>query len=282
MSLNTKIMKTIWAHSEGENVFLPRAFDGVWHEGLPHVPEIALYPTLGVGEQYFTPLRFNGQRKRGLVGKPGVIFADVDEVSEKTSAGLLELPPSVIIKSSPGHAHVYWFLDQTVNPLDWEPHARGWTHEIGADPGGWDLTQVLRVPGTKNGKYDPPHTVYVQLFKPDRIYPLDAFPQLDVLRSVAGDEPVPDREKRDSYWYRSSVINIIPLSAQYWLSVSPLELTALGKIDRSKVLWALYKQLHASGFTREEIFQLTYFSAVNKFKDHPGRLWGEIKKATLA
>jgi hypothetical protein len=282
MNLNITVMNTIWEHSEGEHVFLPRALDGVWHEGKPHVPEIVLYPTLGMGEQYFTPLRFNGQRKRGLVGKPGVIFADVDEVSEKTRAGLLELPPSVIIKSSPGHAHVYWFLTQPVAPHLWEPHARGWTHEIGADPGGWDLTQVLRIPGTQNGKYDPSHTVYVQLFKPDRIYPLEAFPPLLVARSVAGNEPVPDQAKRDSYWNRSSVINVIPLSAQYWLSVSPLELTALGKIDRSKILWGLYKQLHAAGFTREEIFQLTYFSAVNKFKDHPGRLWAEIGKATLA
>lgn len=275
MSLNITVVNTIWGHSEGDHVFMPVSLDGVWHEGEPRSPLLENY-SAGPGEHYFSPLRFNGTRKRGLVGKPGVIFADFDRPVDE-----FPLPPSVIIKSSYHNGHVYWFLDKPADPLEWERHARGWTHMIGADPGGWDLTQVLRVPGTLNGKYDPPQLVRVQLFKPDRIYKLEQFPQSDVLRSVSGDDPLPDEEKRNSYLYRALQINNLPLSAHYWLTVKDDELKNLGRIDRSKILWGLYKQLHEAGFTQDEIYQLCYFSAVNKFRDHPGRLWQEIKKATI-
>lgn len=32
-------------------------------------------------------------------------------------------------------------------------------HEPGADKGGWDVTQVLRLPGTRNHKHSPPHPI---------------------------------------------------------------------------------------------------------------------------
>ena len=277
-----EVVNSIWSRSEGQFVYLPRALNGTWYEGSPQTPGAQIYgPT--TGENYFTPLRYNGLRKRALVGKPGVIFADVDQVSEKTLAGLAEVPPSVIIKSSPGHAHVYWYLDEPVEPQLWEPHARGWTHRIDADPGGWDLTQVLRVPGTLNGKYAPKHQVYVQLFAPDRTYALESFgPPMLVSHSVSGDNPAPDKARRDSFLYRANAIGTVPLSAQYWLTVTPAELTVLGKVDRSKILWGLYKQLYEAGFTREEIFQLTFFSAVNKHRDTPSKLWDEIGKAAIS
>jgi hypothetical protein len=122
----------------------------------------------------------------------------------------------------------------------------------------------------------------VQLFKPDRVYPLDAFRNMPTLRSESGSDPIPDPEKSRSYYNRAFELGTLPLSVRYWLTVSAEDLKVLGKIDRSKVLWGLYKQLHEAGFTPEEIFQMTYYSAINKFVDHPGRLWAEIGKATLA
>lgn len=274
---NNDVLNAIHARSEGKLVYYPQSVDGRWVEGEGVAPlnEIPRF-NLRRGDQYFSPLRFNGPRRRGAVGKPGVIFADIDNPTDS-----FPLPPSVLIVSSPGHGHGYWFLDEPVDPIEWEPHARGFSQELGADPGGWDLTQVLRVPGTPNHKYSPAHNVHVRLYEPGRIYKLGEFPAVTVHRSIAGDDPPPDRKKRDSYYERAVAIGTLPLSVRYWLTVTPEELKNLGKIDRSKIMWGVYKTLFEAGFTPDEIFQLTYFSAANKFRDHPGRLWGEINKAAI-
>ena len=76
----------IWGASEGENVFFPTMRDGVWTEGGKWRPE-DLIPSAGNDlydftadntDYYFSPLRYNGLRKKGLLGNPGVIFADMD------------------------------------------------------------------------------------------------------------------------------------------------------------------------------------------------------------
>src|SRR3546814_7114824 len=57
--------------------------------------------------------------------------------------------PTIAIESSPGRFVGIWVLD---GPMDEELNRR-LTYHVGADHGGWDLTQVLRFPGTKNYKY---------------------------------------------------------------------------------------------------------------------------------
>ncbi len=71
----------------------------------------------------------------------------------------------------------------------------------------------------------------------------------------------------------------LPLTARYWLTASPEQIEALGKIDRSAVMWQVEKSLISSGFTIEETYQLMYFTAINKWKDQPEKLWMEIIKA---
>lgn len=272
------IMNEVWGMSEGKYVFLPQQKAGVWQEG-PAYDALGTHFTgqaPGV-DHYFTPLVYTGtQRRKGMLGRPGVIFADLDgdHIEEP------RLKPSLIIATSPNHYHAYWFLNEPVEAVDWEGAAKGWSQEIGADPGGWDATQVLRVPSTFNYKYNPPHGIYVQSFEPGYTYDLEQFPRARVeMNSVLEPEPLPSKTET-AYLIRAGIEDDrLPLSVRYWLTITPGQLLSLGRIDRSAIMWEVERQLIRSGYSSYEIFHLMYHAAINKYNGRPDRLWKEIARA---
>jgi hypothetical protein len=67
--------------------------------------------------------------------------------------------PTAIIESSPGRLQMWWRLDSDVPPETGEDLNRRLAYAMRADKGGWDLTQLMRLPGTKNHKYPERPTV---------------------------------------------------------------------------------------------------------------------------
>jgi len=65
-----------------------------------------------------------------------------------------ELEPTAVVESSPGRYHCYWRLTDSIAPESAELLNRRMALEIGADTSGFDLTQLLRVPGTTNHKHE--------------------------------------------------------------------------------------------------------------------------------
>lgn len=65
--------------------------------------------------------------------------------------------PTISVQSSPGNRHLYWALRTPLTPQQAEAYNRRLTYTIGADPGGWPLAALMRLPGTENQKY-PGHT----------------------------------------------------------------------------------------------------------------------------
>lgn len=69
-------------------------------------------------------------------------------------------PPSVVVDSGGGY-HAYWLLKEpyTITSDAVLQAARAiqdrWVGLVGGDPGVKDLTRILRVPGSRNFKYDP-------------------------------------------------------------------------------------------------------------------------------
>jgi hypothetical protein len=57
--------------------------------------------------------------------------------------------PTAVVKSSPGREQFYWRLSMPVPPEMGEGLNRRLAYALGADKSGWDLTQLLRPPGTK-------------------------------------------------------------------------------------------------------------------------------------
>lgn len=119
-------------------------------------------PDPALGDVYFCPNLFSRPRRRkGLVLPSCWLYADLDDVrppevdkSQRDGGdGSPVLVPTIAWESSPGRFQALWHIDKY---LPEESHSRvnqKLTYSLGADKGGWDITQVLRVPGTINHKY---------------------------------------------------------------------------------------------------------------------------------
>jgi hypothetical protein len=102
------------------------------------------------------------------------------------------LAPTALVESSPGHFHVYYRLSTAIPPEFAEDLNKRLALEIGADPSGFDLTQLLRVPGTVNHKYpDAPVVRILELngghaYSPRELE--EALPEIAMKREPQGRE----------------------------------------------------------------------------------------------
>jgi P4 family phage/plasmid primase-like protien len=113
------------------------------------------------------------------------LYADFDVAGEDPQATLARIEaiqpaPSVIVASGGGF-HAYWLLTEPFHIGDddsralWAEVQRWWVRHVGADPAACDLARLLRVPGTLNGKYDPPRPVYFVRCDLDALHDPDVF-----------------------------------------------------------------------------------------------------------
>lgn len=99
--------------------------------------------------------------------KPGA-YATTAEAADALKAFLRATtlpPPTLLVGSGGGGFHAHWVLDRALGVDEWRPLAVALAqaakhHGFVIDPGvSTDAARVLRVPGTKNFKYDPPRDV---------------------------------------------------------------------------------------------------------------------------
>ena len=112
-----------------------------------------------------------------------VVWAEFDN-GEKLPEGLPQ--PSIIVESSPGHWHVYWLLSEPEDPYKVEELNRRIAYKYGADGSGWDLSQVLRIPGTTNNKYEDSPTVRLVKLDDTVVYSFDVLSALVPVLSDKG------------------------------------------------------------------------------------------------
>jgi hypothetical protein len=163
-------------------------------------------PPAGWHDVYFAvhPLRSAGTasersgQNAERVGAVGCLYADFD--AKHQAGGMdgvmahiatLPLRPSILVATG-GGVHAYWLFDKPVaittpeRRTKMERAQRLWVDAIvHADPAAKDLGRVLRLPGTRNYKYDPPRTVSIIEFS-DRQYSLEAI--AEVLRPAIAQE----------------------------------------------------------------------------------------------
>jgi hypothetical protein len=219
---------------------------------LPKVPKGA--------DIYFTPNLFSErERRKEYMLDSCWLYADLDKVDPfEVETGYR---PTIAWQSSPRRYQALWELPTPLTP---ESHAvlnKRLTYYLGADRSGWDATQLLRVPGTKNYKYDPPPKVKL-LWDDGRV--------VRDWRKVKETKPKAPK--------RLAVVKVdgngLPASVRAKLAAK----VATG--DRSKVLWRLEKQLLEAGYTKEEVFTLLKPTVWNKFPTDE-RLFAEIERAAL-
>jgi hypothetical protein len=130
------------------------------------------------------------------------IFADLDfkdssEADARARLANTPIPPSVVVQSG-GGLQPWWFLREPIDLRHEAPSAkrllRRLARHLSGDLAAAEPARVLRLPNTKNYKYQPARQVRVESFDPDRRYnPIDFddwLPDEPESRLLAG--PTPD------------------------------------------------------------------------------------------
>jgi len=199
-------------------------------------------------DMYFCPLPFSGTRRaKADVVRSRLLWSDIDDGQYH------KCEPSILWESSPGRFQGLWVLPKAVTPEEAAESSKQMAYYLGGDRGGWDLTQVLRIPGTPNLKYESRPTVELKRFS------------MDVLRRVP--QSLLDR----------------------WRSTLPKKLMRIiegpaeqGK--RSDMLWYLEHEMCDLGIPLKDVFAILRDTEWNKYRgrdDEDERFESEMEKIRI-
>jgi hypothetical protein len=228
------------------------------------------------GNVYFCPqLLAEPRRTKTNVARTTCAWSDLDTCNPS----VLLVQPTIALETSPNRFQAFWVFEESRNPAEVEDLSRriAYRHaDDGADRSGWDLTQLLRVPGTRNFKYGdgasaPDVKVIIQN---DVRYRLSDF---NVYPVAAGYEytaiPFPQIVVEDG----------IKILERYSFKLSGAAHTLFHQEveegDRSQQLFRLEMLCAEAGMTYEETFQVARDSACNKWPDQPDLLWRDVCRA---
>lgn len=273
-----RLLTAVWGNRSGF-VFLPyKEQPNNWHEtlGIPYTGALPSLPELpGKSDQYFCPVVFSQpKRRKEYALSTNLLWADLDPVHPDTC----RIKPSVAWESSPGRYQALWFLTEEIEPDEAAALSKRIAYTDGGDKGGWDLTQVLRIPGTRNYKYAAaPEGKLLwaksQAYAPEEIK--GAYPHLDNGHATAeelGWTSVPDTTVQ---------MALASLPAGYKKRL--VQNTA--GADRSLELQKLTRDLVRFGVSPEIVLHLIQRSTWNKFagrKDEHQQLLKQVSSAVEA
>lgn len=230
-------------------------------------------------DQYFTPGVFSAPRRVTQHATPVPwLWADLDPVDP---AGIEGLTPTIAWETSPGRYQCVWEMPY---PREGAAEHGGpnhrLTHYLGADPSGWDATQLLRIPGSAHTKHgiqkgrilwtDGPRLHWRQIVKLPEVPTRDD----DVAMTALSEEAIRGVD-RAAVWAR-----VRPL-----VSMHTRELMALrdaSGLDRSEALWSVERDLADAGCSVLEIVAVVMGTALDKYQgrgDHLRRLSIEATRA---
>lgn len=297
-----KVLARIWSRNRDGYVFLPwidgKARNKAERKAGYHEGEAFHWPTEEKrivehirshqdDDVYFTPCLFNAKRRlEDLADSEHRLWADLDEVNPEDCG---DYRPTIAWETSPGRYQAIWCITGFKNGASWpgmENHRL--TAFLGADPGGWDTTQLLRVPGGRNHK---PHYKERNKGKPyqgkilwrdGEWYRWEDFDDLPEVQSGQNDDELLDEEflkgiDRHQLW-RKVRLGVSPTVREY-MSVRTIDPDT---VDRSEVAWQIERDLADAGCTLAEIVALIRPTPWNKYdgrNDELKRLRIEVSKA---
>jgi len=251
-------------------------------------------------DQYFCPLVFSESKRRSEYALPThVLWADLDTADPAK----LRLRPSASWQTTQGvfpHWQALWFLkvpyrgkkigltERQIAEVDAQwghvrekipaeeaaQLSRRIPYAESADKGGWDVTQVLRLPGTRNHKHSPPHRIEL-LWAERRYYTVEqveaAYPPVPVASTNGG---TGWGEFTDAQV--AQALATLPMGVQMGLE--------RGGGDRSLELIRMSRTLLGLGIETALIPHLLRTSPLNKFRgrsDEKQRLLAAVTDAML-
>lgn len=236
---------------------------------------------------YWASMVFNQPRRKSEFVMPVTyLWSDMDE-APLDRIQQMGLQPTLIWQTSPGRHSGLWKLDQQLAPADAEALNEALTYAIGADNSGWDIGQMLRLPGTKNYKYQG--SPVVGPFKPG---PMPMYRVDDIRRQVQA-LPVATTSPRKVNIPQATPAQVQQLLQKHHSRMGQPFINMLfdpaalkdkktGKDkDRSSTLWFIDNRMLDAGMQPPEILQLVKASVWNKYRgrsDEDIRLKTELEK----
>lgn len=200
-------------------------------------------------EVYLSPSVFSESRvsKSNFVGS-NFVWSEFDGPAIQGSgiAGQ-DIEPSIRIRSSTNdHVHCYWRLDEPViDSKTLEDINRALAYTLGADKSGWDCTQILRPPETRNHKRGLP--VAVVGYDQHRRYNIGDFSSLKA----------PDRIEDDSI-HLGTIPDVTDVIYEYALGLEFKDVftSSPREGDRSTYYMRVGYMAAEAGATNEELYAL--------------------------
>lgn len=233
---------------------------------------------------YFCPMVFRGPlRKKGTEVTGNRLWADLDEVDPESIEE--QLKPTFAWETSPGRYAAVWMMT-SARPEVTEPGMENHrlTMYLGADPSGWDTTQLLRVPLSANNKPEYKRGIRGEWVWRDRgVHDwdyVDDLPNVEVheVTDDLVDQQLIDGIDRHDVWGRVRLRVSSPVRQFMRMKDSAGE-------DRSSVAWQIERDLADAGCTLAEIVAVIRPTPWNKYEgrqDELRRLLTECSKAIAA
>jgi AAA domain/RepB DNA-primase from phage plasmid len=176
------------------------------------------------------------------------LWGDLDG-AEVPNGGLW---PTAVVQSSPGRFHCYWRLTDPIPPEVAELLNKRVARVIGADSSGFDLTQLLRVPGTANFKYEQHPIVGIRHLDESRAYSAGELDRtLPTLPEVG-----PTNDDAPEQTPGEPPVVLEPEALEVWRGEVPkMKDSEAGEVDRSASLIKIGRVLYDAGATRRTIAQ---------------------------
>lgn len=272
MAESERILSAVWGTRRGY-AFIPyKDLSKVWHEGEP-IPYDGTPPPLDSlprADVYFCPVLFREPRRKKEFALPtNLLWADLDPIHPNNC----RLKPSIAWESSPGRYQALWFLSTEISAEDAANLSKRIAYADGADRGGWDVTQVLRLPGTHNFKYASSPEVKLMWAKRSAYSPSEvmaAYPPVNgEVAHEAAFELLPEASV-------NAAIQSLPIGLRKRLFADTTG------ADRSKQLQLLTRDLLRFGLDSAVVFNLIKQSTWNKFAGRNDELVQLAKQVTSA
>lgn len=235
---------------------------------------------------YWCPMLFEyPKRQVGVAMDEQALWADLDEADPRN---ITDYPPTTAWQTSPGRYQALWLIAGPTGAMLGAASPgrenQKLTYHLGADHSGWDITQLLRVPGWDNhkpeyrGKDGTPAPGKL-LWKDRRQYMPDEFGDLPDVESGTGGigdilEDAVEAVDRLAVWARVK----LKCSKRVRELVGAREVAG----DRSDALWEIERDLADAGCSAVEIIAIVRTTVWNKYSgrsDEFRRLATEASKA---
>jgi hypothetical protein len=279
-----EFLEFVWGEQEGY-ADIARMEDGdlknhKWFEWPVQKEDLLAYVAKYSHEDiYYPPVLFKApQRRRSAVKTAQVVYGDADLFKPEN----LYATPTCIVRTSPDKTHVLWRVSDTndVATLEGLAHSVSLEHPkatTGYD-NGWSATKLLRVPGTKNLKYEG-QSFDVTVEYTGLEYTVAEFSESYALvpEMIFDPKPFPE-EKMPSY---TEALSSIPSSGV-------LEDLLRRRFNKggsgSEALYLLYNELFRLGASDEQVYVIAEKSPLNKWKrdkvaGSSKLLWDDVQRA---